>query len=181
MRRTLLVLAALAAGLAGLIYLRRRPHPELESAGPDPEPPKAKPEPRAAEPASPAAESLLEALDPQPKQRILQLGLADDELTFAVAERVKRGKVEVLDSEQDAVDALAERARARGLRNVSGWHGDPKALLFEENRFDAAFVPGGAAGKAVMRELARVVKPGGRLVVDDGGSYVATLAEPDDG
>jgi SAM-dependent methyltransferase len=168
-----ILIAALGAVVAAALYARLKPPPQLEGAEPG------GPEPSGPQPVPPAAEPLLDALDPQPKERILQLGLTDDELTFAVAERVKPGKVEVLDSEQDAVDAVAERARTRGLRNVSGWHGDPQALLFEENRFDAAFLPGGAGGKAVMREVARVVKPGGRLVVSEGGSYLATSAASD--
>jgi ubiquinone/menaquinone biosynthesis C-methylase UbiE len=101
---------------------------------------------------------------------VLQLGLGSDELTFALADRLKGGKLEVFDDDQAAVDALAERARERGLKNVSGWHGDPHEMLFEENRFDRAILLR-ARDEVVERELDRVLKPG--------GSYVATLAAPD--
>ena len=159
------MIAALAAGLAVLLYARRGSKPQLEPAP-------AQSEERTADP-------LLEALEPQPKERVLQLGLADDdELTFGVAERLTGGKLEVFDREQGAVDALVERARTRGLRNVSGWHGDPDELLFETDRFDAACV---LADDVPKRELERVVKPGGRLVVREGERYVATLVAPAEG
>jgi ubiquinone/menaquinone biosynthesis C-methylase UbiE len=160
-----LVIAALGAALVGMLLARRRTRPQLEADSPQPE----------AAPTRQEADPLLEALEPQPKDRVLQLGLAEDELTLSVAERLTGGKLEVLGREQDAVEALAERARARGLSNVSGWHGDPEDLLFEADRFEAALVLEGAGDAAVRRELERVVKPGGRLVVREGERYLATF------
>jgi ubiquinone/menaquinone biosynthesis C-methylase UbiE len=156
MPRWLLALGALAAGAVAVLYARRRSRPELAAA------PAAEPE------AGP--NPVVEKLDPQPKDRVLQLGLGSDELTFALAEALTGGKLEVFDADQEAVDALAERARSRGLKNVSGWHGDPSALLFEDDRFDRALVLHDS--DAAKREVERVLKPDGR--------YVATSAVPDD-
>jgi ubiquinone/menaquinone biosynthesis C-methylase UbiE len=74
----------------------------------------------------------------------------------------------VFDLQQDFLDLVAERASERGIENITGWHGDAQDLLFEDNRFDGAFlvtVLGEIPDQdAALRELARVVKPGGRVV-----------------
>lgn len=149
MRRALLALAALGAVIAAALLARRTRQPSLEAP--------------AADPPAPAFDDLLDELDPQPKERVLQLGLGSYELTFALAERLRGGRLEVFDDDQAAVDALAGRARERGLKNVSGWHGDPHEMLFEEGRFDRAILLR-APDDAVKRELERVLKPDGRYV-----------------
>lgn len=166
-----ILIAALGAVVAIALLARRRQTPQLEAAPQQPDP----------QPAEQGTQELLQALEPGPKERILQVGVASDELTFGVAERLTSGKLDVFDREPDEVDALAERARGRGLRNVSSWHGDPADLLFEANRFDAAVVLEGAGDAAAKRELERVVKPGGRVVVREGERYVATPVAPADG
>lgn len=111
---------------------------------------------------------LLEVLDPQPKERLLEIGPGTGYYTLPVAARLEKGKVEVFDLQQEFLDLVAGRAGERGLTNVVGWQGDAQDLLFEDNRFDGAFlvtVLGEIPDQeAALRELARVVKPGGRVV-----------------
>jgi ubiquinone/menaquinone biosynthesis C-methylase UbiE len=66
---------------------------------------------------------------------------------------------------------VTSRARAAGVTNVAPTHGDARALPYPDRTFDAAYlvgvlgeIPGEAAA---LRELRRVLRPGGRLVVGE--------------
>lgn len=111
---------------------------------------------------------MLDVLDPQPKDRLLEIGPGTGYYSLPVAERLEKGRLEVFDLQQDFLDLVAKRAEGRGVKNIVGWQGDAQDLLFEDNRFDGAFlvtVLGEIPDQdAALRELARVVKPGGRVV-----------------
>ena len=130
-----------------------------------------------------SVERLVELLDPQPKERLLEIGPGTGHYTFPVAERLEKGRLEAFDLQQEFLDLIAERAKERGIGNVVGWHGDAQDLLFEDNRFDGAFlvtVLGEIPDQdAALRELARVVKPGGRVVFGEIvlDPHVVTLGE----
>jgi ubiquinone/menaquinone biosynthesis C-methylase UbiE len=69
------------------------------------------------------------------------------------------------------LDHTMRRVRERGLTNVTAAHGDAGRLPFRDATFDAAFlvtVLGEIPDQdAALGELARVLKPGGRLVVGE--------------
>jgi ubiquinone/menaquinone biosynthesis C-methylase UbiE len=114
---------------------------------------------------------LMGILEPQPKERLLEVGPGTGRFALPVAERLEKGRLEVYDIEQRMIDLVLERAKKRGLKNVTGWTGDAQEMLFEPNRFDGAYltlVLGEIPDQdAALRELARVVKPGGRIVVGE--------------
>jgi ubiquinone/menaquinone biosynthesis C-methylase UbiE len=114
---------------------------------------------------------LVEVLEPSPRERILEVGPGTGYYALTIAERLEKGRLEVYDLQQVMVDHVLERAKERGIANVTGWTGDAQDMLFENDRFDAAYLTvmlGEIPDQdAALRELARVVKPGGRVVVGE--------------
>jgi trans-aconitate methyltransferase len=108
--------------------------------------------------------SVLERLDPQPGERILDLGCGDGALTIEI-ERAGASVVGV-DSSEEQIAA----AKALGLdaRVMSG-----DALTFE-NEFDAVFTNAALHwikdARAVIAGVRRALKPGGRFVGEMGGA-----------
>ena len=91
------------------------------------------------------------------------------------------GTVEIFDIQQEMLDHTMRRATERGLANVTPTLGDAQALPYEDDCFDAAIlttVLGEIPDQDLaLRELARVLKPGGRLVVGElfGDPHMVTL------
>jgi SAM-dependent methyltransferase len=115
---------------------------------------------------------LREALAPAAGERILEVGPGTGYYTLAVAEWIgSDGRVSILDLQQEMIDHTLRSARERGMRNIDATRGDATSLPYENDRFDAAFlvtVLGEIPDQnAALRELERVLKPGGRLVVGE--------------
>ena len=115
---------------------------------------------------------LREILDPKPGERILEVGPGTGYYTLDVAEWVKPdGRVDILDLQQEMLDHTMRRAGERGLTNVTPTQSDATAMPYEDATFDAAYlttVLGEIPDQdAALRELARVLRPGGRLVVGE--------------
>ena len=115
---------------------------------------------------------LREILEPKPGERVLEVGPGTGYYTLDAAEWVKPdGEVEVLDLQQEMLDHTMRRAGERGLANVSPTRSDATSMPYEDGSFDAAFlvtVLGEIPDQdAAIRELARVLKPGGCLVVGE--------------
>ena len=82
------------------------------------------------------------------------------------------GRLDVFDLQQEMLDhTLRRAARARRSRTSSPTQGDARELPYADATFDAAYlvtVLGEIPDQqAALRELARVVKPGGRVVVGE--------------
>jgi len=117
-------------------------------------------------------ERLAEVLSVKPGERVLEVGPGTGYYTLDVAEWVgEDGAVDILDVQQEMLDHTMERARERGLANITPRLGDATGMPYEDGTFDAAFlvtVLGEVPDQdAALRELARVLRPGGRLVVGE--------------
>jgi ubiquinone/menaquinone biosynthesis C-methylase UbiE len=115
---------------------------------------------------------LREVLDPSPGERVLEIGPGTGYYTLDLAQWVEPdGMVEVFDIQQEMLDHTMRRAGQRGLANVSATRGDATALPYEDDSFDAALLVAVLGeipeGDAALRELRRVLKPGGRLIVGE--------------
>ncbi len=115
---------------------------------------------------------LKEILDPKAGDRILEVGPGTGYYTLDVAEWVKPdGEVEILDLQPEMLDHTMRRAGERGLVNVTPTQSDATSMPYEDGTFDAAYlvtVLGEVPDQdAALRELARVLKPGGRLIVGE--------------
>jgi SAM-dependent methyltransferase len=115
---------------------------------------------------------LREILEPKAGERILEVGPGTGYYTLDVAEWVKPdGQVDILDIQQEMLDHTMLRAGGRGLSNINPTRADATAMPCDDGTYDAAFlvtVLGEVPDQdAALRELARVLKPGGRLIVGE--------------
>jgi SAM-dependent methyltransferase len=117
-------------------------------------------------------ERLREILEPAPGERVLEVGPGTGYYTLDVAGWVRpEGELEILDLQQEMLDHTMRRAAEAGLGNITATQGDATELPYEDGRFDAAFLIT-TLGEipdqdAALRELARTLTPGGRLVVGE--------------
>jgi ubiquinone/menaquinone biosynthesis C-methylase UbiE len=125
---------------------------------------------------------LREILEPQPGERLLEIGPGTGYYTLDLAAWVgEQGAVEILDIQQEMLDHTIRAARERGLWNVNPTSGDAQELGFDDNSFDAAIlitVLGEIPDQdAALRQIARVLKPAGRLIVGElfGDPHMVTL------
>ena len=126
---------------------------------------------------------LREILEPGSGERILEIGPGTGYYTLDLAEWVgAEGAVEIFDLQQEMLDHTIRRARERGLWNVTPTQGDAQELPYEDDAFDAAVlvtVLGEIPDQdAALREITRVMRPGGRLIVGElfGDPHMVTVA-----
>jgi arsenite methyltransferase len=111
-----------------------------------------------------------EALRPAPGERILDVGCGPGFYVDEIAELVgDGGSVVGVDASPSMLAVAASRSAGRS--NVAFHEGDTNALPLPDSEFDAAisvqvleYVPDATGA---LREINRVLKPGGRLVVWD--------------
>jgi ubiquinone/menaquinone biosynthesis C-methylase UbiE len=115
---------------------------------------------------------LREALEPKPGERLLEVGPGTGYYSLPMAEWLgPEGRLDVLDVQQEMLDHTMRRAGEAGLANLVPARADARHLPYEEATFDGAVlitVLGEVPDRdAALRELRRVLKPDGRLVVGE--------------
>ena len=117
-------------------------------------------------------ERLHSVLRPQPGERLLEIGVGTGYYSLDLAEWVApAGTLELFDLQQEFLDHVIGRAGERGLANLVPTRGDATDLPYEDASVDAVIltavlgeIPDAAAA---LREIRRVLKPDGRLVVGE--------------
>ncbi len=111
-------------------------------------------------------------------KRVLDVGTGDG--TYAIEAAERGAIVTALDLEQEMLDAAHARAVSRGVE-VTLQRGRAEQLPFEDASFDVViavtvlcFVPD---AQRAVREMARVLAPGGRVVVGELGRFSVWAAE----
>ena len=111
-------------------------------------------------------------LAPEAGERVLEVGPGTGYYSLDVAEWIgPGGQLDVFDLQQEMLDHTLERAGGRGIANIVASQGDARRLPYADAEFDAAFLVA-VLGEipdpdAALSELARVLKPRGRLVVGE--------------
>jgi ubiquinone/menaquinone biosynthesis C-methylase UbiE len=115
---------------------------------------------------------LKEVLAPQPGERLLEVGPGTGYYALPVAGWLAPGgTLEVLDVQRAMLDHTLGRAAEQGIEGIVATLADATAMPYEDASVDGAYlvtVLGEIPDQeAVLRELHRVVRPGGRVVVGE--------------
>ncbi|MDQ3965384.1 MAG: class I SAM-dependent methyltransferase [Actinomycetota bacterium] len=115
---------------------------------------------------------LRKILAPRAGERVLEVGPGTGYYTLDVAQQLAPdGTLDILDIQQQMLDHTMRRASERGITNIVPAQGDAVVLPYPDDTFDAAYITVTLGEipdqKAALRELRRVLKPGGRLVVGE--------------
>jgi ubiquinone/menaquinone biosynthesis C-methylase UbiE len=108
----------------------------------------------------------------RPGERVLEVGPGTGLQALHVAGLLGAGgRLDIVDIQQPMLDHVVRRAEAAKIGSIVAARADARELPYDDGSFDAAYLvtvlgevpdPG-----AAIREIGRVLKPGGRLVVGE--------------
>jgi ubiquinone/menaquinone biosynthesis C-methylase UbiE len=105
----------------------------------------------------------------RPGMRVLDCGCGPGSITLGLAELVAPAEVIGIDASAELIATAQSAAESAGLSNVTLQTGDLYSLPFDENSFDAIWVHAVLEHlkdvPAALREMVRVLKPGGIIGV----------------
>jgi ubiquinone/menaquinone biosynthesis C-methylase UbiE len=111
-------------------------------------------------------------LGARPGERVLEIGPGTGLQALHVAGQLgPSGRLDIVDIQQPMLDHVVRRAAARNVGAIVPTRADARDLPFDDESFDAAYlvtVLGEIPNpRAAVREIRRVLKPDGRLVVGE--------------
>lgn len=119
-------------------------------------------------------DEVLRALELGPSMTVADIGAATGYFAVRLARAVPDGEVVATDIEPDMVRFLSERAHREGLTNLRARLGTHAASGLEANSVDRVLVVNVwhhlAEPRAYALDLAKALRPGGRILVVDYGS-----------
>lgn len=115
---------------------------------------------------------LREILAPRPGDMVLEVGPGTGYFALHAARWIEPGgTLDILDLQQEMLDHTTSRAREMGIANVAASQGDAQALPYPDDSFDSAYLTAVLGEipdqERALRELRRVLKASGRLVVGE--------------
>ena len=115
--------------------------------------------------------ALKDIVTPERAQRILDIACGTGDFSLAVARRMHPdSRITGLDLSEGMLAVMRRKVEAKGLaERISCRQGDCGALPFPDGAFDVATIAFGIRNfehrEAALREILRVLRPGGRLVI----------------
>jgi ubiquinone/menaquinone biosynthesis C-methylase UbiE len=114
-------------------------------------------------------------LRPRAGEQVLEIGPGTGLQALHVAPQLgaggAAGRLAVVDVQAEMLTHVMKRAAQRSVTNIAPHRADARALPFDDATFDAAYlvtVLGEVPGRlAALKELRRVLKPSGRLVIGE--------------
>lgn len=122
---------------------------------------------------SPVLEQIERDLQPLHGKGILVLCSAGGEVAFRLAKRMKRGKVIGLELDRQLLERARQQAKAQGVEDLVEFYPAEKTRIpFPDSTFDALvsefiLFPTPSPTEIGQPEMARVLKPGGRMALTD--------------
>jgi ubiquinone/menaquinone biosynthesis C-methylase UbiE len=115
---------------------------------------------------------LRDVLAPELGERLLEIGPGTGYYTLDLARWVAPGgTVEIFDLQREMLEHTLRRAGEAGVENLTATQGDATSLPYDDDSIDAVVLTAVLGEipdrEAALREIARVLRPGGRLVVGE--------------